>query len=130
MDELKLFSLGETELQKDLTIFKTFGEIIRMEFGQDKCTTPVYKHGRLSKNQNFSRSNQTVRRNVRLDEIFIFIFILSVSVVGKNLFVELESACNAASVGLCVCMKQGKESYQISRSMMRWESLVLCAERS
>jgi hypothetical protein len=32
------------------------------------------------------------------------------SVVGKEVFVELESACNAAAAGLCEFIKQGKDS--------------------
>jgi hypothetical protein len=44
MDELKLFSRDETELQQELTIVKTFSDNIQMEFGQDKCTTAVFKH--------------------------------------------------------------------------------------
>ena len=59
MDELKPFSIDETELQ-NFTIGKAFG--------QDECTTPVFKHDKLSKSHNLSRNNQTVRRDVVLDE--------------------------------------------------------------
>ena len=41
MDELKLFSRNETELQQELTIAKTFSNDIRMGFCEDKCTVGV-----------------------------------------------------------------------------------------
>jgi len=66
MDELKLFSRNESELQQELTIVKTLSSDVRMEFGQDKCTIVVFKHDKLTESQNFSRNNQTVRRNVGL----------------------------------------------------------------
>jgi hypothetical protein len=39
-----------------------------MEFGLDKCTTIVLKHGKLTKNQNISLNIQTVKRNMELDK--------------------------------------------------------------
>ena len=39
-----------------------------MEFGLDKCATAVFKDGRLTKIQNISLNNQTVIRNMELDE--------------------------------------------------------------
>jgi len=44
MHGLKLFSTDKTELQQELSI-----DDIRMEFGLDKCTTAVFKHGKLTK---------------------------------------------------------------------------------
>ena len=46
MDDLKLFSRDETELEQDLIIVKTFNDCIRMDFGLDKCATVIYKHGK------------------------------------------------------------------------------------
>jgi hypothetical protein len=47
MDSLKLFSRDKTELQQELNT-----DDIRMEFGLDKCTTAVFKHGKLTKSLN------------------------------------------------------------------------------
>jgi len=46
MDDLKLFSSDDTELQQELTIVKTFSVCIRMDFGLDKCATTIYKNGK------------------------------------------------------------------------------------
>jgi hypothetical protein len=42
MDDFKLFSRDETELQQKLTTVKTFTDDIRMESGLDKCATAVF----------------------------------------------------------------------------------------
>jgi len=60
MDDLKLFSRGESKLQQELTIVKTCSDDIRTEFGLDRYTTAVFKHGKLTKSQNNSLNNQTV----------------------------------------------------------------------
>jgi len=60
MDDLKLFSRGESKLQQELTIVKTFSDDIRTEFGMDRYTRTVFKHGMLTKCQNGSLNNQTV----------------------------------------------------------------------
>jgi hypothetical protein len=39
MDDLKLFSGDETELQQELTIVKTFSNTIRTELSRDKYAT-------------------------------------------------------------------------------------------
>jgi len=45
MDDLKLFSRNETELQQELTIVKAFSNcIIRMEIGLDQRATAMHKH--------------------------------------------------------------------------------------
>jgi len=67
---LKLFSRDQTELQQELITVKTFSYEIRMEFGQDKSTIAVFKHDKPAKSQKFSRNNQTVIRNVGLDETY------------------------------------------------------------
>jgi len=38
-----------------------------MEFGLDKCSTAVLKHGKLSKSHNISVNNWTVISNMVLD---------------------------------------------------------------
>lgn len=41
-----------------------------MELGLDKCATAVFKDGKLIKSQNISVNNQTVTRNMELDETY------------------------------------------------------------
>jgi len=70
MHDLKLFSRDESELQQELTIVKTFSDDVKTEFGLDKYTTAVFKHGKLTKRQNVSLNNQTVIRSLELNEMF------------------------------------------------------------
>jgi len=37
-----------------------------MDFGLDKCDPAGFKHGKLTRNQNSSLNNWTVKRNVEL----------------------------------------------------------------
>jgi len=53
-----------------LSTVKTFGNDKKMEFGLDKCTAAVFKHGKLTKSQNISPSNYTVRGNTEVDETY------------------------------------------------------------
>jgi len=71
IDDLKLFSRDESELQQELTIVKTCSDNIRTELSLDKYTRAVFKHGKLTKSQNVSLNNQTVIRNLELDEMFV-----------------------------------------------------------
>jgi len=41
-----------------------------MEFGLDQCTAAVFNHGKLTKSQNVTQYNQTVIRNMTLDETY------------------------------------------------------------
>jgi len=43
---------------------------LQMEVGLDKGTTAVFKHGKLTKSQNISLSNHTVRGNTELDKTY------------------------------------------------------------
>jgi len=73
MDDLKLFSRGGSKLQQELPIVKTCSDDIRTEFGLDRYTTAVFKHGKVTKSQNNSLNNQTVIRTLELDETFKYL---------------------------------------------------------
>ncbi|RXN33868.1 Retrovirus-related Pol poly from type-1 retrotransposable element R2 [Labeo rohita] len=45
MDDLKIFGRDEKQLRQAMHIIKMFSDDIQMEFGQDKCTTVVFKRG-------------------------------------------------------------------------------------
>lgn len=49
MDDLKTFSKDENLLIGLLTIFKTFSDDTKMEFGLDECAKATFKSGRLNK---------------------------------------------------------------------------------
>jgi hypothetical protein len=65
---LKLLSRDETKLQQELIILKTFSNNIIMKFGLVKCATAIFKYGRRTNSQNISLNNQTVIRNMELDQ--------------------------------------------------------------
>ena len=44
-----------------------------MEFGLDKCTTAVFKHGKPTKAKTVLQLNQTVIRNKELDETYKYL---------------------------------------------------------
>ena len=56
------------QLQQEMAIVKTFSDNIRMDFGPDKCSTAVFKYGKLPKSQNISLNNKTVIQNMELQE--------------------------------------------------------------
>jgi hypothetical protein len=62
IDDLKLFSWDEPQLQQELTTVKSSGYDIQMEFTLNKCATAVFKHGKLTKRQNISLNNQTRKK--------------------------------------------------------------------
>jgi hypothetical protein len=51
-----------------MAIVKTFSDNIQMGFGPNKCTTAVFKYGKLPKSQNISLNNQRVMQNMELQE--------------------------------------------------------------
>jgi hypothetical protein len=44
-------------------------------FGLDQYTAAVFNHGKLTKSQNVSLNNQTVIRNMELDETYSYLSI-------------------------------------------------------
>jgi hypothetical protein len=54
MDDLKLISKSEEELQKQIQTVKTFSDNIHMEFGLEKCAKIAFKRGKLVHSQNLA----------------------------------------------------------------------------
>jgi hypothetical protein len=52
MDDMKLIAKSEEELQKQIQTVKTFNDVIRMDFGIDKCAKTTFKKGKLTDSQN------------------------------------------------------------------------------
>ena len=48
MDDLKLISKSEEELQKQIQTVTTFSNDINMEFGLEKCAKITFKRGKLT----------------------------------------------------------------------------------
>jgi hypothetical protein len=52
MDDLKLITKSEEELQKQIQMVKTFSDDIHLQFGLDKCAKTAFKRGKLAHSQN------------------------------------------------------------------------------
>ena len=55
MDDLKLSAKNDQPLQGLLNIVKQFSDDIRMEFALDKCAKATFFHGKLLKQEHYSR---------------------------------------------------------------------------
>ena len=44
-----------------------------MDFDLDKCTTAVFKHGKLTQSQNIIRNNQTIIGIMEVDETYKYL---------------------------------------------------------
>lgn len=109
MDDLKLFAKDEDQLKQGLTIVKAFSDDIKMEFGLEKCATCIFKRGKLVKTQNIQLDDQTVIRNIEMDETYKYL--------------GVEERCGIENK----CMKDRieKEYYRRIRQIMKTE---LCSK--
>jgi hypothetical protein len=66
VDDLMLIGRTEEEFQKQMQVFSNFSDVIRMEFGLDKCAKSVLKRGKLVHSYNlildFNREIQELER--------------------------------------------------------------------
>ena len=52
MDDLKLITKSEEEIQQQIQTVKIFSDDIHMEFGLEKCAKIMFKRGKLTNSQN------------------------------------------------------------------------------
>jgi hypothetical protein len=57
MDDLKLITKLEEELQRQIQTVKTFSDYILMEFGLEKCVKITLKRGKFISSQNLVIDN-------------------------------------------------------------------------
>ncbi|KAL0168878.1 hypothetical protein M9458_037100, partial [Cirrhinus mrigala] len=68
MDDLKIFGRDERQLRQAMHIVKTFSDDIRMEFGQHKCATVVFKRGVRVKSHNIQVRGGLSIKNLEQDK--------------------------------------------------------------
>jgi hypothetical protein len=69
MNDLKLISKSEEEIQKQIQTLKTFSDDIHMEFGLGKCAEIVFKKVKLVQSQNLIIDiNREIREQLRIEE--------------------------------------------------------------
>ena len=73
MDDLKLFTGNDKDLEDLLTIVKDFSDDIGMEFGLDKCATATFKRGKFQKSNNLQLDINTVIKNLDQDEVYKYL---------------------------------------------------------
>ena len=88
MEDLRIFSRDETELQQELTIVKRFSNDMQMEFGLDICAIAVFKHGKLTRSQIISLNNQIVIRKMSCDVTYKYLGIEEGEGVDSSLMEE------------------------------------------
>lgn len=73
MDDLKLFSNNDSQLNDALALVKTFSNDIRMEFGLEKCSKVTIRHGKLQSNQNIKLDNDAIIKNLEPNETYKYL---------------------------------------------------------
>ena len=73
MDDLKLFSKNDSQLNDALTLVKTFSDDIKMEFGLEKCSKITIKHGKSISSQNIKLDDDTIIKNLEPNETYKYL---------------------------------------------------------
>ena len=73
MDDLKLFSKNDQQLQGLLNIVKQFSDNIWMEFVLDKCAKAIFVCGKLLKAKNFTLDTTTVIKDLEPEESYKYL---------------------------------------------------------
>jgi hypothetical protein len=67
-----------------------FSSDIQMDFGLDKLATAVFKHSKLTISQNISLNNQTLIRNMELDQTYKYLDTEEGECIGNSQVDKLE----------------------------------------
>jgi hypothetical protein len=73
MDDLKLYTKNDYQLEQALEIVQKFSSDIHMEFGLDKCAKISMKHGRVTKRENIYLNETTTIRELDHQEIYKYL---------------------------------------------------------
>jgi hypothetical protein len=76
MDDLKLYSRTEAELESLLNTVKIFSDTIEMEFGLEKCATLSIQRGEIKQAQGIELPNKQTIRSLNLEESYKYLGIL------------------------------------------------------
>jgi len=76
MDDLKLYSRTEAELESLLNTVKIFSDTIGMEFGLEKCATLSIQRGEIKQAQGIELPNKQTIRSLNLEESYKYLGIL------------------------------------------------------
>ena len=73
MDDLKLYSKSEDDLEKLLSIVHTFSTDIGMSFGVDKCAKAVFKRGKYTSGRNITLAPEVTIKNLESEESYKYL---------------------------------------------------------
>ena len=59
MDDLKLYSKSDNQLEGLLSTVKTFSDDIKMQFGLEKCAKATFVRGKLTKTSHVKLDDRT-----------------------------------------------------------------------
>ena len=84
MDDIKLFSKNEKELETLIHVVKIYSQDIRMEFGIEKCTMLVMKIGKRRLTDGMELSNQDKIRTLAENETYKYLGILETDTIKQE----------------------------------------------
>ena len=70
MDDLKLYTKDDSELEGYLKIAKGFSDDIGMEFGLSKCAKANFKRGKLGKSDHVRLDEETMIKNLEQEKVY------------------------------------------------------------
>ena len=113
MDDLKLFTKDDNDLESLLQTAKKFSDNIGTSFGLDKCAQATFKRGKLTGKTSVKLDQNTVIKDLEQKEMY------------KNLGVDESNGIEHAAMK----EKIRKKCYQRVRAILERELIVLISKR-
>ena len=73
MDDLKLYSKNDSELEGSLRIVKGFSDDIDMEFGLSKCAKATFKRSKLKKSDHVRLDEETMIKDLEQEKVYKYL---------------------------------------------------------
>ena len=79
MDDLKLFTKDDNDLEGLLKTVKKFSDDIGMSFGLDKCAEATFKRGKLTGTTSVQLDQNTVIKDLEQEGVYKYLTLLRVT---------------------------------------------------
>ena len=73
MDDLKLYTKDDSELEGVLRIVKGFSDDIGMEFGLSKCAKATFERGKLKNSDHVWLDEETMIIDLEQEEVYMYL---------------------------------------------------------
>lgn len=84
MDDLKLYTKSEKELDSLVNMVRIFNKDIEMQFGIEKCAVLVMKSGQVMKSDAIMKPDESVIKSAQNDEGYKYLGIPEIAVINKR----------------------------------------------